>query len=81
MEEEEEEGAHPSMPSWQLELEQLQVGSMVRVKWKDGNWRQGEVLSILLALYACDAGVHLLYEDGATMCEPLGVMEWEVLYS
>ena len=63
------------MPSWQREMEQLQVGGMVRVKWKSGDWRLGKVLGIWPALYAPDVGLNLLYEDGAILCEPLMVME------
>ena len=69
----------PSIPLWQLELEQLQVGCMVHVKWKCGNWWLGEVLSVDTALYAPDVGVHIFYEDGVKRCEPLMVMEWKVV--
>ena len=78
-EEEGEERRHPSIPLWRLELEQLQVGCTVSVKWKCGNWWLGEVMSVDTALYATDVGVHILYEDGVQRCEPLMVMEWEVV--
>ena len=72
------ERAMASAPSWCEEIERLREGDTIRVQWKCGEWKCGQVVSIGMSLYAPDVGVLIRYWDsGCTMCAPLAVMVWE----